>query len=261
MKTKLIFALCISVVCMFFTSCGDDKDNLSVNVDKKVTTTTSQSDDKSKDTTEISAKVTTAVTKNKVEETTAVSETNADSQASQPEKADETVKSDNESASQDTPNDEGQNNNNPVVEETAPTPPSHQASFDESDFKFTYNGHSVVLGENINGFTENVSPDSHISSPSCLGNGEDHVYTYSSFVIYAYKTSDSMIVTGIDLTSGDVATAKNIKINSSVDDLLNAYGDNYSKQGSEYVYSIGDRNIRFKISGEKVDSISYNYDL
>lgn len=261
MKRKMIFALCLGITCMFFTGCGDDVENLSINEDNKVTSTTSQTDDKSKKTTDV--KTTASVTENKTEKTTAVSETKVDSKENVTEKADETIKSDNDSpAPQDTPHD-GQQNNNPVPAETAPVASSNQASFEEGDFTFTYSGHSVVLGENINGFTESVPADSHLSSPSCLGNGEGEnlKYIYSSFVIDAYKLSDKIIVTGIDFTASDVKTAKNIKINSSVDELVNAYGSNYEKQGSEYVYSIGDKSIRFNISGDKVTGIMYFYDL
>ncbi len=266
MKLKYVFALCVSLVCVFLAGCGDKVENTSLSDSGKDKAVTSDTKITTKPAGELSGKVTSSVTTKKAPDNTAVSETTVQNAVTAAENADNNSKSDDSQAIQQSPDADQQNNDQAGHDDhdiPSQQEPSKQASFDESDFSFTYNGHSVVVGENINGFTDSVAPNSHFSAPTCLGNGEgeNHTYTYSSFTIIAYKSSDSMTVTGIDITGEDVSTVKNIKINSSVSDLVNAYGDGYEKQGSDYVYSIGKRSIRFSVSGDKVTYISYNYDM
>jgi hypothetical protein len=109
-----------------------------------------------------------------------------------------------------------------------------------------------VLGENYS-FSE---------VPSCVYDGTDKIYSYSDLEIYTYPLNDKDLVDEIVLLSPRYATNKGIKVGDTVGDIVEAYGEDYVREGDIISYPIkaGDPKspmIYFVIDGEYIISINY----
>ncbi len=126
---------------------------------------------------------------------------------------------------------------------------------------FSYNGGTLKLGESAQGFTSAVPANNEEKSPSCLGNGEDINYYYNDFTVYVWNDNGSYKTIGIDITGGGVSTSRGIKIGSSAEDVIAAYGNEYLERESEFVYDFGNNcHLGFTLNDGKVTFISYNQD-
>lgn len=142
-------------------------------------------------------------------------------------------------------------------------------SFDENaDLSFTYGSYEIVLEADINDVIENLGDDyTRESTPSCLYPSlEDASYDYGDIVINTFPTADGEgeIVSGIELKSTAVATdGKDIKIGDSLEDVLAAYGEDYSLLGTSsyrYVSADGKYFLSFFIVDDTVESITIAID-
>lgn len=142
----------------------------------------------------------------------------------------------------------------------APTEaPAPQSNADP--ISFTFNGGTLVLGESAQGFTAAVPANNSESSPSCLGNGEDINYYYNDFTIYVWNDNGSYKTIGIDITGAGAETSRGIKIGSTEEDVIAAYGNDYLKRESEFVYDFDNNcHLGFTLNDGKVTFISYNQD-
>jgi len=256
MKKKYILAVCAAMACTALAGCGQTVENDNKNVqftasytqaekEEAVQTDASTEAEKKEEvttavTSATSSEVTTTVSGAVTSEVTAVTTT---------EEAKETEKVPEETKEPEDTKAPEENNEKP------------SAGFSESDLTFTYDGHSVTMGKDLADFIAACEPNDTFSSPSCLGNGEDHVFKYDDFTINGYKDNGVNIAVSVDFENSNVSTGKNIKIGSSKDELISAYGSDYTEQGSEYVYRAGKGTLRFRISGDSVAGVSYNFDV
>lgn len=94
-------------------------------------------------------------------------------------------------------------------------------------------------------------PDDFASAKSCTEAGEDKVYTYGGAVIYTYITNGADIISLIEVTGGE-ALPSGIHIGSTKDEVIAAYGSNYTEDGTELLYQIGNKTIGLQMTNEKV---------
>lgn len=129
------------------------------------------------------------------------------------------------------------------------------------DVTFRFNGTTLRVGDNVSGFVSAVKENSYESAQSCYGNGEDINYYYDDFTIYVWNENGNYMTVGIDITGSGAATQKGITIGSTVNDVIAAYGNGYTEDAMDYVYTYGDCNLRFTILDGQVHYISYNKDI
>ena len=151
------------------------------------------------------------------------------------------------------------NSSNSATKPVSNTP--QVGKFTSSDTEFQYNGKSVSLGENINKVISKLGKAVSVSSaPSCHGAGEDKTYVYNGFEIYTYPNNGSDCVNEIIVTSPSISTSKGIKVGSTENDVIAAYGKNYSTAGYYNVYGTT-KSIQFYIVDGVVDHIDYYYNI
>ncbi len=103
----------------------------------------------------------------------------------------------------------------------------------ESAVKIIYGKKCVSLEEitDVKKFFGNP-PSPEISAPSCLGEGEDIVYSYDGFTVSEFKGTDGKsYVTSIIITGESVKTPKGVNVGSDENDALAALGDYYYEEG------------------------------
>ena len=97
----------------------------------------------------------------------------------------------------------------------------------------------------------------YAESPSCAFEGMDKVYTYAGFEIETYCLGGGDYIAAIHLLDDSVATQKGIRIGSSAQEVLNAYGTPTSQNDTSIVYSAKGMKLQFLLRGGAVTNIQY----
>lgn len=147
----------------------------------------------------------------------------------------------------------------PVKETTTKAPTSASGTFSAADIGCTIKGvyikpdtkwsnYSSALGKAVN----------EVQAPSCHFDGMDTIYEYNGFSIYTYLNNNVAYVYDIEITSSSIATPKGIKVGSSTEDVLAAYGNGYAFMNDYTIeYSQGTKSIYFTLNNGKVSMIEF----
>ena len=99
-------------------------------------------------------------------------------------------------------------------------------------------------------------PDKYEEAASCYFDGMDKVYNYGSFEIRTYPHGeDDMVQDVCVMKSGDKAAGSDITVGSSLDDVLSAYGNDYTLVGKMYKYYYDD--VRYTYFFIMDDAVKY----
>lgn len=125
-------------------------------------------------------------------------------------------------------------------------------------YAFQYNGVTVSVDGNMAPVLEGLGePAGYFEAASCAFEGLDKTYTYGSFEIVTYPQGEKDCVSTIILKDDTVSTAENISIGSSLENVTNAYGTDYTKQGNMLVYRKGGMRLCILVENDTVTSIQY----
>lgn len=126
-------------------------------------------------------------------------------------------------------------------------------------FKVEYAGVNVTPGENFkvddikNGQTPDIS-----KVKGCAMYGFDHIYTYDDIEINAnIKEDESEVIYSVFFIGDKVSTPEGIKIGSSVNEMLDAYGDDYDEFNGVYTYTGVGVFLTIQTNKDVVTSIEY----
>ncbi|MFG6368923.1 MAG: hypothetical protein K1W16_10945 [Lachnospiraceae bacterium] len=127
-----------------------------------------------------------------------------------------------------------------------------EGSVSEGDYAVVVKGALIPLGGDMRNYVGTLGdPDEFGSAKSCTEAGEDKVYTYGGTVIYTYITNGADIISLIEVTGGEVLPS-GIHIGSTKDEVIAAYGRNYTEEGSELLYELGGKTIGLQMTNDKV---------
>lgn len=136
----------------------------------------------------------------------------------------------------------------PITEPPVTEPPV--SSGNASDLSITYQGQTLAIGDNAQGFVNAVKPNFEESAPSCYGNGENINYYYDGMTVYVWNENDNYLVYGIDIDASNIAPVQGYDIGSTAD------------FDGQKIIDCGDNcNIIITEVGGQVINISYNKDL
>jgi hypothetical protein len=132
-----------------------------------------------------------------------------------------------------------------------------QVSFTKEDASLTVESKTITPGMK---YTTPSIPDwvTFTELTSCAYKGNDKVYEYDDFTLYTYSDGTDDYILSIELNSS-LSTSKGIKIGSTKEAVLKAYGEEYTTKILNVIYTDGQVNITFLIVEDKVSAISLNY--
>ena len=257
MKKAYILAVCAAMAGTVLAGCGPAEENTQIGEPQLTAAETEETTAEETTAAETTAAETseTTVSETTAEETTTVSETVTEAETTAEEKKEEKK----EEEKKDDQNSQPENGNSEQPSDGGQT----SGSFGDDDLAFSFGNAQAKLDEDLAGFIAANAPDSETCDPSCLGNGEDCIYSYAHFKINGYReTADSPVkATSIEFTDSEVSTSKGVKIGSSKDDVIKAYGSGYTEQGNMIKYVSGKKSLSFIMSGDTVSVISYDLDI
>lgn len=173
----------------------------------------------------------------------------------------------NNNTNTNTNNNNNNNNNNGSSQQSnkstpKPTdPPKQEGSFAASDAVFVYNDRQVALNSDMDTVLASLGEaNSMTTAPSCIGVGEDKTYHYDGFTVTTYPRGDKDYVMEIKVLNAAIATAKGIRLGSSMDDMTAAYGSGYRTFGYICAYQTNDnKSLQFFVEDGVITEISYAY--
>ncbi len=154
----------------------------------------------------------------------------------------------NNNTNTNTNNNNNNNNNNGNSQQSSkntpkPTDPPKQLNSDMDTVL-------AALGE----------ANSMTTAPSCIGVGEDKTYHYDGFTVTTYPRGDKDYVMEIKVLDAAIATAKGIRLGSTMDDMTAAYGSGYRTFGYICAYQTNDnKSLQFFVEDGVITEISYAY--
>lgn len=134
-----------------------------------------------------------------------------------------------------------------------------------SGFKAVVNGSlEIEPGKSVASVIETLGePDRYNEAASCYYDGMDKVYNYGSFEIRTYPNGDDDMVQDVCIMeAGDKAVGTDISVGSSLDDVIAAYGKDYTLVGKMYKYYYDDvRYTYFFVMDDAVKYFGYAIDV
>ena len=173
----------------------------------------------------------------------------------------------NNNTNTNTNNNNNNNNNNGSSQQSSkstpkPTnPPKQEGSFAASDAVFVYNDRQVALNSDMDTVLAALGEaNSMTTAPSCIGVGEDKTYHYDGFTVTTYPRGDKDYVMEIKVLDAAIATAKGIRLGSTMDDMTAAYGSGNRTFGYICAYQTNDnKSLQFFVEDGVITEISYAY--
>ena len=101
-------------------------------------------------------------------------------------------------------------------------------------------------------------PKNYFEAQSCAFNGMDKMYTYDHFEIDTYFDDKTDRVRTIVFLDDMVKTDEGVYIGMTKADMENAYGTDYTVDGSSCIYTKDGMTLVFILNGETISSIQYN---
>ena len=138
--------------------------------------------------------------------------------------------------------------------------------FSAADMSFVCNGVSVKPTDSVDVLSGMGTPDRVDTAPSCIGVGEDKIYTFGDVSIETYPDPAGEKVLNITVTGNGAATSKGIRTGMTYNDIIAAYGTSGmdSSQSDEYFVtypSEGKLHLDFLLDGGKIVEIDYVFDV
>jgi hypothetical protein len=101
-------------------------------------------------------------------------------------------------------------------------------------------------------------PAQYFEAASCAFQGLDKIYTYNGFEINTYPNGDKDYISTVYFLDDSVTTDQGIYLGSTLDEVIDAYGEDYTQESGEYTYTLGQTKLAFIIEDETVTSITYS---
>lgn len=143
-------------------------------------------------------------------------------------------------------------------EAAAETPAETAAEVKHSGFLFQSGGVTMGMNENVAPILSGLGNyTNYAESPSCAFKGLDKIYSYNGFDLYTYPKDGVDYVNSIYFLDASVSTPEGIHIGSSVDEMLAAYGDNYTEEYGVYTYTNEKSTLSFIVTDGVIESVEY----
>lgn len=129
----------------------------------------------------------------------------------------------------------------------------------EEKYYFEYKGIKIGINDEAAPIIEKLGePMNYFEAPSCANEGMDKVYSYSGFEFTTYTKNDKDYISSIVFLDDTVTTREGITLNSTLDDMVAAYGSDYVQSYNQYSYSDGNCVLSFIIENGAVASVEYS---
>lgn len=128
----------------------------------------------------------------------------------------------------------------------------------ENGYAFSYQEVTIPMNIDAARLVEALGePVDYFEAASCAFQGLDKIYYYNSFELGTYPNGDKNYVSYVNLLDDTVTTDQGISLGATLSELKDAYGEDYTVEGSAYIYRLGETKLTFIVEGDEVKQITY----
>ncbi|MDR2569374.1 MAG: hypothetical protein LBD23_03620 [Oscillospiraceae bacterium] len=103
-------------------------------------------------------------------------------------------------------------------------------------------------------------PRGIFEEPSCAFDGIDRIFGYSNIQIHTYPKDDHDHIHTISLRDDSIGTTEGgIRLGAKLQDVIDAYGDDYKYDAGMYTFTRGLTTLEFFIDDGEVKGITYGF--
>ncbi len=125
-------------------------------------------------------------------------------------------------------------------------------------YLFEVNGVSIGIYEEAKPVLEALGEaDSYFETPSCAFVGMDRQYTYGSYMLTTYEEDGQEYIYDIYFLDDKISTPEGIRIGSTLEEVIAAYGEDYTEDFGMYTYRKERSKLQFLVVDEVVTSVDY----
>lgn len=135
---------------------------------------------------------------------------------------------------------------------------STEAKEEKTAYTFVSNGTEILLDTEAAPVLKALgTPNQTFEQDSCAYQGKDKVYTYSGFQVGVYPVNGVDKISFVYLLDDTVSTPEGIKVGSTVDQVIQAYGKDYTELFGTYRYTLGNTELSIYTKNKVVDAVEY----
>lgn len=125
-------------------------------------------------------------------------------------------------------------------------------------YVFEYKGIPITVHAEVAPILQGLGEEmSYFEAESCALPGMEKTYTYNGFEILTYELNGVDYVQSVILLDDSVQTKEGVTLFDGLDEVIQAYGDNYTKNFGLYSYEIDGCMISLLVENDEVTSIEY----
>ncbi|MFZ7134229.1 MAG: hypothetical protein ACOWWR_17930 [Eubacteriales bacterium] len=125
-------------------------------------------------------------------------------------------------------------------------------------YVFEADGVSIAMHAEVAPILEVLGEEkSYFEAESCAFQGMEKTYTYNGFEIHTYELEGVDLVASIVFLDDSVTTKEGLFLYCELEDVIEAYGDDYIQDMGLYTYTLDKSKISFLIENNEVVSIEY----
>lgn len=125
-------------------------------------------------------------------------------------------------------------------------------------FNFEANGVTIPMNVDAAPILEALGEETeYFEAASCAFQGLDKIYTYNGFEINTYPVGEQDYIASVYFLDDSVTTQEGIYLGASLEEVIAAYGEDYTENSGEYTYTKGESTLSFIIEEDAVTSITY----
>lgn len=114
----------------------------------------------------------------------------------------------------------------------------------DENYVYEFQGVDVALGKNFDTALASLGePKEYFEAASCAFDGLDKIYYYNGVEIRTYPQGDQDFVAAVLLKDDTVTTNEGVYIGMEMTDVWNKLGDNFIRDGKQYIYTAGESNL------------------
>lgn len=133
---------------------------------------------------------------------------------------------------------------------------------EETGYEFVSGTTRIAVNEDAADVLKSLGdPEKTFEQESCAYQGKDVVYSYKDFELATYPVEKKEYVSSIYFLTDQAATEEGIRFGSSYDDMVKAYGDDYTVENEVYRYTKNGTELAFYMTNKKIDAIEYTIAL
>ncbi|MCI9103680.1 MAG: hypothetical protein HFG47_10300 [Lachnospiraceae bacterium] len=99
--------------------------------------------------------------------------------------------------------------------------------------------------------------ESFYEADSCTHQGKERVFTYDGFELSTYPSGGGDYVKSVWFLGEETSTQEGIHIGSTIEEMQEAYGDDYMEEKGRYVYTSQDAVLTFYTKKGLVSGVEY----